>query len=249
MRISSHTRETAVAEQQTELAPHKTAERPFDQLLNDKQGSITPPQREQNQTGALGFGALGVFGRYGAWLPEKHASTADAGNHANQPIMVESDVSLAAGVPAQASVMADLRSAWVAPPLTGDVDMTGLNTRQTIVPQELMSPSAAGDDGPQELLPLCAVQPDEELPGAAGEVQQLPEPRDGNSNNPLFVLGKDDALNVIARGAGEDHAVLRGRLEETATQFGMKIADFQFHGSSTPTFIEALGGQNGSRTR
>jgi hypothetical protein len=249
MRISSHTHETAVAGQQTELAPHKTAERSFDQLLNDKQGSITPPRREQNRTGALGFGALGVFGRYGAWLPEKRASAAGAGDHANQPIIVESDVSLAADVPAQTSAMADLRSGWVSPPFTGDVDMTGLNTRRTIVPQELMSQSAAGDDGSRDLLPLSAVQPDEELPGAAGEAQQLPEPRDGNSSNPLFVLGKDDALNVIARGAGEDHAALRGRLEETATQFGMKIADFQFHASSTPSFIEALGGQNGSRTR
>jgi hypothetical protein len=253
VKISSHTHEHSFPSQQIDNAPHKTAERSFAHLLDNRPGAITPPQAQQKHTGALGFGELGVFGRYGASAQEGPHSTTRVKGAEAAPV-TQAEIRGEEGAIASSSLVLDGPQGGQVPALpAGFAMVAGPGPQEAAASLEPVAPAVVGgDDGLGAFAGALEIasMPETESSAAAGEAQRPPPAEDNKPDQNLLVLGKDNALNVIARGGDgrEDYATLRSRVEETAAEFGMKISDFRFDGAASQSFIETLGGRNGSNT-
>ncbi len=122
----------------------------------------------------------------------------------------------------------------------------------TAAPQRAMAPRVSAAH-------IAAAQSEAEPPspvkGGAGAGRALPSKPESRAATPLSVLvaGSDGALAVVAGAAGEgveDYAGLRRRVQDTAAEFGMDVAEFQLNGASGgKSFPSIMGGHHGRRAR
>jgi hypothetical protein len=222
-------------------------------------GSVAAPQSEhEDQQYALGFGELGVFGRYGALAAPESPS---ARSEINQK-------KLAGGARANSRDLQNILSESITNPTgllfdcaaAGPTDRADASVRKSLPSnqhRESAPPAEVASTGAflstaENVEVQFAVVPAEESNGATRARAFASTIRSAfKSPVSVSVYEESGTLSIVARSADnqEDYLALRRMVEETAAEFGLRVDEFQLNGSKQKSFTSVLGGNSGNRTR
>jgi hypothetical protein len=219
-------------------------------------GIVAPRSGQEMRDDTFGFGQLGVFGRYGAQARAQSSehplgATGDAAPMAGQTEAGQkgecSDTpqpadGVAAGQPRSS---ADAEAAFASAP--GRVGPRGERCAGKI------DLAVALDDTAAPSAQSALTGSVDEVPSAMEERDpvKMPDRRSDAPGVSLLASGTDDALSIVvgSRSGPDDYSGLRRLLEDTAAEFGVKVADFQLNGSRSQPSVSASGGNHGRRAR
>jgi hypothetical protein len=254
MKVSPHDHVTLASYGHSQRSAHR-GDQSFSDLIQNPANSVAAPRRQQEGGNrALGFGELGIFGRYGAQShkmprPEQQETGPAA---CAAPAFEQSAPPVSSLPPGTSSHNGHAMAAGTPAALDGEFGRmpANLDPREialNIVPEAGRTNILSGD--PPALDELAAAGGNE-----MGEARARENPgadSAAGSNVSLQVSEEGGELSVIARSSnpGESYSDMQQLVKKTAAEFGKKLADFRFNGAAEQSFTSALGEPHGSRTR
>lgn len=225
--------------------PLATAMLPLSQLVGPQPGGGHSAQ-------TFAFGALGMFGRYGAVAaPTPQRMEAEAG-----PAMASGDMAdeiqpiEQPSLQSQATVAPELASAEAAftSAICANVTVPSAAVPSTIrFERDVSVPTTTVGSAGWSICPADDGPETSQFRSVPIRYRDIFVQSDAGS---LLVAGEDAALSIVARsaGTGVKHAILHRAVRETAAEFGMQVSELLLNGENH-VFTITRGDDDGGHAR